>query len=1035
MKKQLIIIICCWQISLVQGQWQEYQIIPIGGELGTEIHDLSTDDNGYIYAACDAGLIRYDGENAYLFKHNPGDSNSIAPGPVAKLIRGSNGILWLAMTEGTLCRFNPEFDEFKTYFPDLLHYPFIRYLTSIEEDDLGHIWIGAFHSQLFEFDPEKESFTKHELSGTDALNNSGRMYIHNIVQDRLDTNILWISIHDWNNQNYENFDCQLVRYNKKNRASQILGEYGSIQFMDEQNVCWGTGYTNYITRYDPKTSSFTLDTLRPMGSDSPLSTRISCIIDYKNQRLIGSEFGIYEFKEKVFFKSWSQTRDIGLITSFSKDQSGNLWVGTINGLYLIYESPIRHYPFQSLGTKNQIYPVYISYDPIQQNFSLSMQTFFEKMRPYIFMIPDHTNDPFKNIYLDDFPKFSCFGPSNNLWIQHVSGQLTYNNLDSSGRIKFQDKVPALNIPLSIKDFIPIQDSLISISSSNQFTILHNDGYILKNMDRKQLTAPGGQGVYTQNYLRGHIVQNDSICILFNHELVRLNINTSKVSPIRLSNEFDRNRRFFTSILLDRNENLWLTNSSSLFKTRIEEDSLIMLKKYTAFEGFKSLIIYKLYEDRSNRIWTFGYNGIHALDMKTNEIRYFGLNEGVPNLFISDEPLCELPDGRVAYTDFQNLCVFHPDTLWKSVNAPIVPVRFQEIRMDGSMLAKRDWQHGLIALEKMNQTIDVAFQGLHYKPLGSVNYFYRVKGMNNHWIGVGENNFLTLSSLNPGKYEFQVSTDPDGLSDNIASLIISVPRPFTRSYIFFFLLSITVLGCLWLLYIFSIRKITKKKQTEVLRKKEKLDLELKALRSQMNPHFMFNSLNSIRNYILNNQSEQAADYLADFSFLLRLILQYNQKRLISLKEELEVLDLYIGLEQMRFDETFEYRKTIHPDIDTDEVYVPPLITQPFVENAIWHGLLHKKGHRQLTIQVRQHQQAILEIEIRDNGVGRTAAGKYSQNKFRKKKSMGIEIARQRLSIVSEKQEIDYHLQFTDLYNENGDATGTVVKVNIPLNYNY
>jgi LytS/YehU family sensor histidine kinase len=208
-----------------------------------------------------------------------------------------------------------------------------------------------------------------------------------------------------------------------------------------------------------------------------------------------------------------------------------------------------------------------------------------------------------------------------------------------------------------------------------------------------------------------------------------------------------------------------------------------------------------------------------------------------------------------------------------------------------------------------------------------------------------------------------------------------------------------------------------------------ELRLSALRAQMNPHFIFNAINSIQHFVLQNNSEQAYNYLAKFSRLIRLVLDQSQSESISLDQELKMLNLYIELEQLRFERPFSYEIIVDEELADNNIKVPGMLVQPFVENAIWHGLLPKKtGEAWIRIEFRR-QKGFTEITIEDNGVGRKAAEKL-RPKDEKRRSYGLQITEERLRISEEKSPDQPVIQITDMHNENGDATGT--KVVIQLN---
>ena len=211
-----------------------------------------------------------------------------------------------------------------------------------------------------------------------------------------------------------------------------------------------------------------------------------------------------------------------------------------------------------------------------------------------------------------------------------------------------------------------------------------------------------------------------------------------------------------------------------------------------------------------------------------------------------------------------------------------------------------------------------------------------------------------------------------------------------------------------------------------------ELEMQALRAQMNPHFIFNSLNSINRFIMQDNRGQASQYLTKFSRLVRLILQNSQAELISLESELESLELYLDLEALRFDYHFAYKISVSHDLDISLSKVPPLIIQPYVENAIWHGLMHKEEKGQLDIELFQENDFIF-IKITDNGIGRKKAAELTSKSATKHKSMGLRITADRIAVLSRSQTADSGVTINDLVNPDGTAAGTEVIIKIPVIY--
>jgi LytS/YehU family sensor histidine kinase len=210
------------------------------------------------------------------------------------------------------------------------------------------------------------------------------------------------------------------------------------------------------------------------------------------------------------------------------------------------------------------------------------------------------------------------------------------------------------------------------------------------------------------------------------------------------------------------------------------------------------------------------------------------------------------------------------------------------------------------------------------------------------------------------------------------------------------------------------------------KQQILLAEQKAVRSQMNPHFIFNSLNSIQHFIIDKDEKNANSYLSNFSKLIRKTLDSSKFNTISLKEEVETLKLYLQLEQLRFENRFEYRLEIDPKIDQDETSIPTLILQPIIENAIWHGLMPKKNKGNLDIMFELLTANRLLVSVQDNGVGR----KYSSEINKKRKQhvpMGIENIRERLALLNKLNKTNMSIGIVDLQSDNGEPEGTRVEI--------
>jgi hypothetical protein len=237
--------------------------------------------------------------------------------------------------------------------------------------------------------------------------------------------------------------------------------------------------------------------------------------------------------------------------------------------------------------------------------------------------------------------------------------------------------------------------------------------------------------------------------------------------------------------------------------------------------------------------------------------------------------------------------------------------------------------------------------------------------------------------------------------------------------------------LFLLGIFVFRSFyLKRKQQQAESEKKQSELEMQALRAQMNPHFIFNCLSSINRIIMKNENHTASDYLTRFSRLMRMVLINSRHQLISLEDELQMLRLYLDMERLRFKESFVYSIIFTNTIDEGAVQVPPLLLQPFCENAIWHGLMQKDSPGLLTVELSMVEN-VLNCVITDNGIGRERAQQIKSKTSQKEKSMGLKITTERLALLNREKGMKTFYEIEDLKDEMGNAAGT--RVNLKINY--
>ena len=341
----------------------------------------------------------------------------------------------------------------------------------------------------------------------------------------------------------------------------------------------------------------------------------------------------------------------------------------------------------------------------------------------------------------------------------------------------------------------------------------------------------------------------------------------------------------------------------------------------------------------------------------------------------------------------------------------------------------------LVLPYSHNNITFDFTAIEPARPGVVRYQYMMEGYEKEWSPVSDKTNATYGNIHEGSYTFKLKAQsPDGVWSRPLTYTFNVLPPWWRTWWFI----IAAIGCLVTLFYLVIRWRLHQKFRLQLERSEKEtqlanlrhqtgELEMQALRAQMNPHFIFNCLSSINHFILKNDSEMASGYLTKFSRLIRMVLNNSKNPLINLEDELEMLRLYIDLERLRFNNTFDYSINFYNHFDISSIFIPPLLLQPFAENAIWHGLMNKKEQGLMEVAF-ELDNGVLNCYITDNGIGRKNAETLKSKSAEKQKSMGMQITAERLALFnSDAEQTIFSVE--DLVDVSGRAAGTRVTLKI------
>ena len=526
----------------------------------------------------------------------------------------------------------------------------------------------------------------------------------------------------------------------------------------------------------------------------------------------------------------------------------------------------------------------------------------------------------------------------------------------------------------------------------------------------------------------------------------------------------------TKIYEDKNNNLWVgTNYGGL--NRFNRQAGTFISYNGLLPGFSRVI--SIQEDAKNRLWVGTYfGGVFSFDPKTGLAKNYNEKDGL--LYDGAGGVVEDDKGNLWLTTLRGISIFNPQTkqvrnlttanglpsenlitAFKTSNgqflfsgsdggfisfkpdnfnpdvAPPV-VHIESVSFANSNAGKTKdstlvtYGKNSISLHYNENRLSFHYVGLYYQNPQLNQYAYKLDGYDNDWIPAGTQRMVTYTNLSPGNYTFHVkAANSDGVwNEQGASFAFTILPPWWQKWWAYTAYIILFAGAIFFITRYQQQRLFQKEQ----HRNKLLELEMQALRAQMNPHFIFNCLSSINRFVLMNETEAASDYLTKFSKLIRTVLNNSKKSLIALEDEIEMLKLYLDMEKLRFQDGFEYNVSVNNDVEVQNIFIPPLLFQPFAENAVWHGLMHKKEKGLLRIRLSVKDK-ILSFEIEDNGIGRGAADAVKSKSAEKNKSLGLQITKDRLALINGYTNEKTFFEIEDLHDENGNASGTKVILKI------
>lgn len=980
--------------------------------------------------------------------------NGIPSNELYDVLQDSKGFLWIG-SEAGLIRYNGS--DFKLYTNKKL---LGASVTDIQEDAKGNIWCHNFSGQIL--------FVKNDtLQVFEAWN---KFYKNQLVELVIHQNSLYVS--NFKNHIYKfnlnNINVEKLLDDSTLKQSITISHNGNLLFSSlgngnvfqlvknkatlvnligtEKNEAPSKIYNSFLL-YPSAKNIKTLGLQRQSPTDDfpslffyennqliihPITQNLrklniyplTVFDDDEGNIFIGTYKGCYWFKqvnnnwqlESIFFKNEA-------VSCITRDKEGSYWFTTLkNGLYQIPSLAVQFFTEEDLGiatsnlsllSSNKKNTLYVSsngkellcinslnnkvfkrintfeerdvqamiYNAKTDELLFYKNTFFSysknQLNNYRFLI----SAP-KNFYLrDDGTLFSA-----GVTIQSTFRQSTSIKENLNREFDFLPELNYVNITSKIKPYL-----------FDKVTISNQRGRCIWYDEKEKILWCGfndGTKYYQQKKMYNFIDYTTNMPVVSTC-FQQLNDGTLCIGTIEQGIYFVKNKRIIKQF----------TKQSGLLSNRI--------KKMVPYD---------------NKLWFITTKGVQAIDLTSYKFINFTNSSGI----LSDEIFdLEILNQRVYLSTAKGLQFFPVNMETKNNISPNIIIQSFKVNNTTYKQSKH------IRLPYNIPNISFELLGITLKSRNNFFYEYRLKEIDSSWIKQNStNNLIRFTSLPVGNYTFECRVvNEDGISSSILQQTFTIETPWWQKWWFILSISFFILAVLYFVFQLKLKNFAKKNREKLEQAKIQEALrnsQLIALKAQMNPHFIFNALNSIQEFIVLNDKMNANFYLGKFADLMRLTLDLSNKDVISLYDELKVLKLYLELENLRFEENFEYTITTHEISDVLSIKIPAMLIQPYVENAVKHGLLHKQGLKKLSISFTLKNSDVLVCTIEDNGIGLKRSTELNALRNKRHTSFATGATKRRLELLNYGRANSIAVKFEDLTNSNINVCGTRVLVEIPIN---
>jgi ligand-binding sensor domain-containing protein len=763
-------------------------------------------------------------------------------------------------------------------------------------------------------------------------------------------------------------DDKFINYHVKDG---LPGEKINALTIDAQGILW-IGTDNGLCRYDGK------DFFTYTISDDINSNLIhSLYCDFEGNLWIGTFSGLYKHRDDAFI---SFTKKDGLTTSFVypivRDRYHTLWVGTNQGgLFHRKDGKFENYTTKDGLPGNTIHSAMLDRD-------------------------------------------------SNVWIGTDNGLSEIVN--SNAKINFKNILPRDGlISDSVTYIMQDKSGLLWLGGHEGVTVLDLKAPAGKNLSKIRFPGAG-----YNNYDVWYIMQDSKGRIWFGTYLGGVFwcdlSNPGVIHSFNKENPKFKSRSAF-GIVEDKGGSLYFGTFEGVIRYNEASNEFI---SFSEKDGMSSDLVYSIVPDElENVLWAGTNQGLNKIDIDEFKstgkkvIEPYGKEEGFTGVECNSTGVFRETDGTIWFGTVNGLIKYDPKEYKENTAESKTNITGIRLFYSDTTLANN------VQLNWYDNNISFEFIGICFTNPAKVRYSYMLEGADKDWSPETKNTVARFSNLSPGTYTFKVkSRNNEGKWNTVpVSFTFTVLAPWWKTWWFRIAFIMVIVSSVYFGVRFRVRQVEYNERNKVLLANN----ELKALRAQMNPHFIFNALNSIQHFIMTSDEQGASKYLNKFAKLIRSILNNTEKSSVSLKDEVESLRLYIELEMLRFENKFDYEINVNADVDLDFYEVPTLLIQPYVENAIIHGLVPKSrdGHLRINISIENN---FIVCVITDNGIGRQRSAELKANSVKKgHRSLGMKITRDRLELLNSVHNSSLSVNIIDLYDEKNEPVGTKVEIFIPV----